>query len=152
LNAADRELPTDALRVVDYGNAKVAHDMANGRMNTDESTVLANIASSIRRGHPQWRGGPLRPDRICLVGSGPSLKDTEAELRQAVWEGAVLVTLNGAYHWCIERGLRPQTQNVMDARTSNARFLEPAVPKCNYVLASQCDPAVWDAVEDREHV
>lgn len=150
LNAADREVPN--LNVIDYGDPKVAHDMANGRMNTEQAQLLANIGSAIRRGHPQWRPGPLRPDRICLVGSGPSLNDTEAALRQAVWEGAVLVTLNGAYHWCIERGLKPQTQIVMDARPSNARFLEPAVPKCNYVLASQCDPRVWDAVEGRDHV
>lgn len=152
LNAADREVPADELRIIDYGNDKVAYDMANGRMNTNEDQVLANIASSIRRGHSQWRPGPLRPERICLVGSGPSLKDTEEELRQAIWEGAILVTMNGGYHWCIERGLQPKTQIVMDARASNARFVSPAVPKCNYVLASQCDPAVWDAVDGRDHV
>jgi len=138
--------------VIDYANADVAHAMANGEMNTEEPQILANIASSIRRGWPQMRRDPNRPDRICLVGSGPSLADTWSELRQLVWEGATLVTLNGAYHYCLERNLRPQTQIVMDARPSNARFVQPLVPKCNYLLASQCAPEVWDAVDGRENV
>jgi hypothetical protein len=86
------------------------------------------------------------------VGSGPSLNDTLEELRQLVWEGATLVTLNGAYQWCIEHNLRPQTQIVMDARPSNARFVQPEVPRCNYIVASQCAPEVWDAVAGRPHV
>ncbi len=151
LNAA-KQPDANALKVIDYADEQVANDMASGKMNTHEARVLENIASAVRRGHPQWRGGPVRPDRICLVGSGPSLNDTEDELRQAVWEGATLVTMNGGYHWCIERGLKPQTQIVMDARATNARFLHPMVPKCNYVVASQCDPATWDAVDGRDHV
>lgn len=145
LNAAD--IPDGALpQIIDYADPIVADKMANGRMNTADETLLKNIASSIRRGYPQMRTGPVQPSRICLVGSGPSLAETEDELRQLLWDGATLVTLNGAYHWCRERNLRPQTQIVMDARACNARFVAPYVPRCNYVLASQCDPAVWDAV------
>jgi hypothetical protein len=140
------------LSVIDYHDPIVADRMANGRMNVGEDGILANIRSSIRRGHTQMRGGPVRPERICLVGSGPSLNDTLDELRALVWDGAILVTLNGAYHWCIERGLQPRTQIVMDARPSNARFVNPPVPGCRYVLASQCDPDVWDAVEGRDDV
>jgi len=149
LNAADAVSP---LQVIDYADAHVAHAMANGRMNTPEDQILENIRSSIRRGHPQMRTWPVRPDRICLVGSGPSLNDTFEELRDLVWDGAALVTLNGAYHWCIAHGLKPTTQIVMDARASNVRFVQPPVPRCRYVLASQCAPAVWDAVAGREDV
>lgn len=139
-------------RVIEYVDPSVSSGMANGRMNTGEDVLLSNIASAIRRGHPQMKTGPNRPERICLVGSGPSLNDSLDELRQLLWDGAILVTLNGAYHWCIERNLRPQTQIVMDARASNARFVQPAVPKCNYLLASQCAPEVWAAVDGRPHV
>jgi hypothetical protein len=145
LNAGDTVGAIPA--IIDYADPGVAYEMANGRMNTAEQQIVANIQSSIRRGHPQMKTGPNRPERICLVGSGPSLKDTLPELRQLLWEGAILVTLNGAYHWCIEHNLRPQTQIVMDARPSNARFVQPYVPRCNYVLASQCAPEVWNAVE-----
>jgi hypothetical protein len=138
--------PQTLPQVIDYADPHVAERMANGRINTAPAQILGNIASAIRRGHPQMRTGPVRPERICLVGSGPSLAETEPELRDLLWDGAVLVTLNGAYHWAIERNLKPQTQIVMDARPSNARFLQPYVPKCNYVLASQCAPETWDAV------
>lgn len=126
--------------------------MANGKMNTADDVLLENVKSSIRRGYPQMRTGPNRPEKICLVGSGPSLNDSLEEIRQLVWEGANLVTMNGAYQWCIDHNLRPNTQIIMDARASNARFLEPAVPHCRYVLASQCAPEIWDAVEGRPDV
>lgn len=151
LNTSD--IPSsDVMNVIDYADPVVAERMANGKVNTTDEQILANIKASIRRGHPQMRTGPVRPERICLVGSGPSLNDTGDELRTLLWEGAILVTLNGAYHWCLERNLRPNTQIIMDARPSNARFLQPAVPHCRYVLASQCAPAVWDAVAGRDNV
>lgn len=145
----------DALNVVDFVDPVVADKMAHGAMNVDDATICAHIQASIRRGHPQVRPQPVQPGRIILVGSGPSLNDTEDELRAMVWQNGkhdALVTLNGAYHWCRERGLRPQTQIVMDARPSNARFVTPEVPFCNYLLASQCAPAVWDAVASYPHV
>jgi len=151
LNAAD--IPSTPLpAIIDYQDTVVADKMAHGTMNTDEQTIIANIRHSIRLGHPQLWAGPVRSDRVCLVGSGPSLAETEGELRDLLWDGAILVTLNGAYHWCIERNLRPQTHIVMDARPSNARFVTPEVPKCNYVLASQCAPETWETVKDYPHV
>jgi hypothetical protein len=98
------------------------------------------------------RKQPLQNDLIALVGSGPSLAHTEKELIQLVHEGAKLVTMNGAYHWCLERNLKPSAQFVIDARPSNVRFVQPPVPGCIYVLASQCHKDVWDAVADRPGV
>lgn len=151
LNASETETPSTG--VVDYHDAIVAHHMANGAMNTTDDQILANIASSIRRGYPQIKTQPNNPLRVCLVGSGPSLNASVDELRQMLWEGdTALVTLNGAYHWCIEHGLKPMTQIVMDARPSNARFVQPEVPHCHYVLASQCAPETWDAVKGYKSV
>ena len=120
--------------------------------NVPDDQLLANVKQAIRRGHPQVQRQPYKPERVCLVGSGPSLAETFDELRQLVFEGAHLVTVNGAYHWCLERNLKPNAQIVLDARPSNARFLVPDVPKCRYYLASQCDPASFDAVDGREFV
>ena len=92
LNAGDaiaEPLPS----IVDWANPGVAHDMAHGRMNTGEDRILKNIKGSIRRGYPQMRTGPGQPEKICLVGSGPSLNSTFEELRQLVWEGAILLRI-----------------------------------------------------------
>lgn len=124
----------------------------HGSVNTEDDVLLANIRASIRRGHPQVQRFAPNRERVVLVGGGPSLDATFDELRQLVFEGAKLVTVNGAYHWCLERNLQPKMQIVMDARQTNARFVSPAVPQCRYMLASQCHPALWDAVAGRDHV
>jgi hypothetical protein len=123
-----------------------------GRVNTPPEALHANIASAIRRGHPQVGRQRPQPGRVCLVGGGPSLASTLPELRDLLWQGAKLVTVNGGYRWCIEHNLKPTAQIVMDARACNARFVDPPLPSCHYFLASQCHPSIWDAVEGREHV
>lgn len=124
----------------------------NGAVNVGDDVLLANVRSAIRRPYPQIRPQAPNHDRIVLVGGGPSLADTESELVELIKGGAKLVTVNGAYHWCLERNLFPKTQIVMDARPSNARFVEPYTPGCRYVLASQCAPETWNAVEGRPDV
>jgi hypothetical protein len=138
--------PEDALKVVDFAN----FSLGDGHVNTDDATILQHIAHNIRLGHPQVKQQGMQPDRVCLVGSGPSLNDTADELRELVFAGAKLVTMNGAYQWCVERNLRPSAQIVLDARATNARFLEPAVPNCRYLLASQCHPDVFAAAAGRD--
>jgi hypothetical protein len=123
-----------------------------GVVNTPDNQLLANIRASIRRGHPQIKPQPIQADAVALVCGGPSINDTVDEIRDAVAAGAKIVTVNGAYQWCVERNLIPSMQIVMDARATNARFLEPALPRCHYALASQCHPALWDAVEGRSNV
>lgn len=134
-------------------NMKVIEGLEmEGRLNTSDDDVQANIRSAIRRGHPQVRRQELQKDRICLVGSGPSLAHTEKELVQLLHEGAKLVTVNGGYHWCLEHNLKPSAQVVIDARAGNERFVQPDVPGCVYMLASQCHPNVFDAVAGRTAV
>jgi hypothetical protein len=123
-----------------------------GGVNVPDETILANVASAIRRPYPQIRPQPIQGERIALVGGGPSLAETERELIDLVQSGAKLVTVNGAYQWCLDRNLFPRTQIVMDARPSNARFVDPAIPRCNYLLASQAAPETWDAVDGRPDV
>lgn len=123
-----------------------------GRVNTSNDGLLDNIRFAIRQGHPQAKPEMVKPERVALVGSGVSLGHTEQELRDLVFEGARIVTLNGAYHWCRERNIRPWMQIVMDARPGNARFLMPETPNCSYWLASQCHPEAWKAVADYEKV
>lgn len=123
-----------------------------GAMNVPHDVLLDQVRAAIRRQHPQvWRQ-PERPERVVLVGSGPSLEHTVDELVALVREGVVLATVNGAYHWCLERHLVPSVQIVLDARASTARFVQPAIPRCRYFLASQCHADVWDAVADYPHV
>jgi hypothetical protein len=135
----------DILRVIEGVEFK-------GSINTDDATLLGNIEHSIRLGHPQVRPQAPQGDRVVLVGGGPSLDDTFGELRDLYFAGAKVVTVNGSYQWCLDRNIRPSAHVVLDARASNARFVEPVIPQCKYLLASQCAPETWAAVEGRPDV
>jgi hypothetical protein len=124
----------------------------HGQINVADESLLANVRSAIRRNHPQIRPQPPTYERAAIVGGGPSLNSTLSELTDVLKEGAALITVNGSYHWCLEHNLIPKTQIVLDARPSNARFVKPYLPNCRYVLASQCAPELWDAVEGYQNV
>jgi len=137
----DATIPEDAVLKVIEGVE------FSGRVNVEDTILLDNVRSAIRRPYPQIKPQGLNFERAALVGGGPSLKTTEHELVDLLKERAALITVNGSYHWCLEHNLIPKTQMVMDARPSNARFVKPYVPHCRYVIASQCAPEVWNAVE-----
>lgn len=127
--------------------------LSDGQANTPDGLLLENIKHSTRLGHSQvWPQRQPHPGRVVIVGGGPSLEPTFDELRGLIFEGAHLVTLNGAHRWCVERNLQPNCQVVVDARASNARFVDPDVPRCRYYLASQCHPETWARVAGREFV
>lgn len=80
-----------------------------------------------------------------LLAGGPSLNDFEDDIRRQREGGMYLVTTNGAYNWCLERGIKPSMQVVVDGRAYNKRFVQPHVEGCHYFLASQCDPEITKA-------
>jgi hypothetical protein len=125
----------------------------HGAVNVDNDGLIANVEHAIRLGFPQAQPHDLNGERVLLVGGGPSLDDTLDELVELYMAGAKIVTLNGAYAWCLRHHLRPSAQIVVDARPDQGHFLEPAVPNCQYLVASQCAPSTWAAVCDgRERV
>lgn len=120
----------------------------HGRVNVDDDGLRANVAHSIRLGFPQVRPQPIQADRVLLVGGGPSLEATERELVELYHAGAKIFALNGAVEWCLARNLRPSAQIIVDARPHNARFLATPIPRCRYLIASQCHPDTWAAAND----
>lgn len=124
----------------------------SGNVNTSPAILLEQIRHSISLQHPQVWAQQLKPEVIAIVGSGPSLESTFEELRALVWSGAKLVALNGAYQYCIDRGLKPSAQVLLDARPSGARFVTTVVPDCRYYIASQCHASVWETLQDRANV
>ncbi len=121
-----------------------------GGCNTTDEQILANVATNIRRRLPQVQ--PYEPNdaTAIIVCGGASLKTTEQELRDAYWAGGKIVAVNGAYNWCIEKNYKPSAAIVLDARESNARFIETPVTGCRYLLAAQCHPATFAQCDGRE--
>ncbi len=121
-----------------------------GGCNTPDETILEQVAINIRRKLPQVQPYEPNTNIAIIVGGGASLKQTEKELRDLYWAGGKIVTINNAYNWCIERNLKPSAAIVLDARESNARFVETPVAGCRYLIASQCHPKTFDTCEGRD--
>jgi hypothetical protein len=120
-----------------------------GVLNVEEQQVLENVKRNIRRGLQQVVPHQANDTEIVLLGGGPSLNDHLADIRRLVAAGAKVATLNGAYNWAVERGLQVGAQIMVDARPFNKRFVEPVQDGCKYFLASQCDPSVYDSLEQQ---
>jgi hypothetical protein len=125
-------------------------EMDKGRLNTDKDRIIANVETNIRLGLPQVKPYPpqARPALIC--GGGPSLEHEFEDLRDRWWKGDALIPVNGAYSYLIDKNLRPSAAVLVDARPFNARFFEYDVPGCRYLIASQCDPTVFEMLEGRD--
>jgi hypothetical protein len=117
-----------------------------GVLNTEEETIRANVRANLAAGWTQVKPHQTNDLEVMLVGGGPSLKDSLEAICALRKDGAKLVTLNGAYNWCLEHGLTPSAQIVCDARPFNARFTHPVADDTRYLIGSQCDPSVLDGL------
>lgn len=98
---------------------------------------------------------PYEPNdiEVMIVGGGPSLNGQADKIKQMRTEGVKLITLNGAYHWALEQGLKVSAQVVVDARPFNARFTHPVQDETVYLIGSQCDPGVLEGLpHDRTYL
>ena len=118
-----------------------------GRLNTVLETVKANVEANIRLGFQQVQPYPTNDVEAMIVGGGPSLKDQIEEIRDLRERGIKLITLNNAYQYCLDHGIKPSAYVAVDARPFNVRFVENTIPECKYFIASQCDPEVFQKLE-----
>ena len=113
-----------------------------GVLNVSAERIQQNVACNVSQGWQQVEPYETNDDEVLILGGGPSLSDFAQEIREKRTQGAKLITLNGAYNWCLDHGITPSAQVVVDAREFNARFTHPVVDDCKYLIASQVDPEV----------
>ena len=124
-----------------------------GCPNTDAETVRAHVTHNCTQGWQQVQPCEEQDTEVMILGGGPSLNEYEAEIRAQRAAGVKLVTLNGTYNWCLERGLTPSATIIVDAREFNNRFVRPVVDGCKYLMASQVHPSVLEGLpKDRTYL
>lgn len=121
-------------------------------MNVSYATALDNMRANCARDLPWFTGFPHKDVPVCVVGGGPSLKDTVEDLRRLHRAGAKVVSTNNAMAWLIDHGITPDVHVILDARPENAAFVQNPPRSVRYFIASQCDPAVFDALKRRQVV
>ena len=118
-----------------------------GVLNTSAEVIIEHVKINAKRNLAQLRPHQTQPDTvISLLAGGPSLKDFWGDIEEKWRGGQKIVTVNGTYNECLKRGINPSAQIVTDARDHNLRFVQPVIPTCKYLLASQCHPSLFDAV------
>lgn len=120
-----------------------------GEVNVEQAQIIANIRSAVERDLPWFSGGDPRKQSCVIVCGGPSLKRSYAQIRDRQRNGARVVSVNNTLRHLLDHGIRPDSHVMLDARPENAEFVKEAPDGIRYLIASQCDPAVFEALKGR---
>lgn len=94
----------------------------------------------------------LNTKSICICASGPSLADHLNDIRARKSAGWSVASMNGSHNFLIENGITPDYMFMVDARPVNLPFLRLANDHTTYIIASQCRPEIFEALEGRKVV
>lgn len=157
-----RGIPSEASVVVFHGHPR-PHEVTEGWVpkvwtigglshaelkavcNTAQEKLLDNARSACARDLKWFDAENDEHGRhVAIVGGGPSVLDLVGEIRWRKSVGQDVWVLNNV---AVALGdLEIDAQVLLDARAENAQFVAPAK---EYLIASQCDPAVFNAVEGK---
>jgi hypothetical protein len=141
--------------VTGWGKKVLTWDGYN--VNTPEEKVKENIAANAKLGiQPIKPHGGDGETEIMLLCGGPTLNDFEDEIKQKREAGVKCITTNGSYNWCLERGIKPSLQCMIDARPFMLRMVEQVeglTDETKYAISSQCDPSIFEVLpHDRTYM
>jgi SAM-dependent methyltransferase len=122
------------------------HVTVVGELTVSDEEQLSNIRANVAQRYREVEYCEGQDTEVMLLAGGPSLAKFEDDIRYQRSNGMPIVTTNGAYNWCLERGITPSAQVILDSREFNKRFVEPVVPNCRYLLGSTCHPSVLASV------
>lgn len=121
-------------------------------VNVTYDQIRANIEASVQRDLPWFTGfGPHKRPAV-IVGGGPSMKDRIGDIKAQKRRGAQVISVNNAWRFLVENGVRPDIHVMLDARPENAAFVQDAPSSTRYFIASQCHPEVFDALAGKSVV
>lgn len=114
--------------------------------NVETEKLLANVRSAVARDLPWFDTATEHDGHAVLVGGGPSLVGTLDELKWRQSIGQSIWAMNGSARFLSDNGITPDFYVMLDARPENRKLLFGNGPKTKYLIASQCDPSVFDAL------
>ena len=115
--------------------------------NTEPDVLLGNVQRSVKRSLLWFDFDESSQGSVCLVGGGPSLVDTIDQLKARHQNGAKVWAMNGSYDHLQSQGIVPDVMVMLDARPENVRFVQNPQQSTTFYITSQCDDAVFDALE-----
>lgn len=112
--------------------------------NTGGPQKRVNIAYSRKwpRYKPKGETGP-----VAICAAGPSLQSQLPTLRKLVADGVPVCAVKGVEKYLREHGIPVKYAVFMDAKPDQVRFVTEPSKDTTYLLASQCDPSLFDALD-----
>ncbi len=114
-----------------------------------DEALYVNMYSALARNLPEisaWLPEVAVP--VAIVGSGPSVRGQIETIRQVRQDGAPIVAVRDAHDWLIGEGIVPDFAITVDPLPESWHCFEKKNPLVHYLIASQCDPAVFDHLAD----
>ena len=105
---------------------------------------IRQIEKCIARGYKRLSLGKITDEVMCIAGFGPSLADTWREITHPC------ISTSGALDFLTERGFIPDYHAECDGRDHKTKHLEHPPKETVYLMASVCNPLMWDQLEGRE--
>jgi len=122
------------------------------QLNTPISVMAEHIRENLKRDVKMFVGMNPHDGKALIVGGGPSLKESLPTIRKMHDRGATIFALNGVHDWLIERGIIPEFHVILDAKPENVAFVQKPHKRVCYLMAAQCHPSVFEALEGFEVV
>lgn len=112
------------------------------RVPCGDDVLISNVASCLKRGLPELaRHAPVE-QALAVIANGPSAWNAE-------FDGKPTLAVNGALKLFTDRNAAPDYWIGCDPQAHMADFLKVAPKDTIYLVASKCDPGVFDALKDR---
>jgi SAM-dependent methyltransferase len=110
-------------------------------VNTPAEVLFDHIRTNSRN-IQRWIKQEVQHDGIALLcGSGPSLRENLADIKQRQSEGAKVFALNAAATYLSDHGIMPDYQVIIDAKEESVSLIGPAK---DYLFGSTVDPQCFN--------
>jgi hypothetical protein len=118
--------------------------------NTPDKKLVENLRACKARNLPLVGLTTVPNERLLLIcGSGPSLFKYH-NLVSTLWPDHDVMALNGAYRALQSVGVIPKYYAQLDARPVNVNFVSTPDENTTFLLASQCDPLMFEALRGQD--
>ena len=115
--------------------------------NTEDRQIEENIKYAMSLPYPWLEPRPIRRATAVIVGGSPSLAESTDCINKSVDD--VVIATNKTAAYMAERGIIFDYHVLVDAREENIKFLTEVGPKVDYLLASQCNNNIFDAIDGK---
>lgn len=113
------------------------------------SGIPAYIEQNIARGLPEFKPALCSHDgTFVIAASGPSIANFADEIKAEREKGRPICAVNGAHDWLIDQGIEPDLFVTIDPRDTRHNLKRPS-ERTVYLIASRCNPIVFDHLKDR---